>query len=237
MATKGGPNTIEDGLVLYLDAANTKSYPGTGTTWNDLSGNSNSGTLTNGPTFNSSNGGSVVFDGVDDFITLPLSLGLLNGTNEATLNIWLKLNSGRNGSGRSGIIQLSGFNNGNGSLYYYTDSARIGGIWLDIFRTDRVFTGDRQPTFDGTLWHNISITTTPGSNGWRMYLNGILRYSTTGQNTVSVNSNLFGGFRLGQNSGARDLWGNISQTQIYNRALTPEEILQNYNATKSRFNL
>jgi hypothetical protein len=63
-----GPNIVTDGLVLYLDAANQKSYPGTGTTWNDLSGNGNNGTLVNGPTFNSDNNGSIVFDGVDDYV-------------------------------------------------------------------------------------------------------------------------------------------------------------------------
>jgi hypothetical protein len=68
-----------------------------------------------------------------------------------------------------------------------------------------------------------------------MYLNGVLRYQTTGQNTVNVNSSLFGGFRLGQNNGTRDLWGNISLTSIYNRALTEQEVLQNYNAGLQRF--
>lgn len=232
-----GPNIVTDGLVLALDAANPLSYPGSGTTWNDLSGNGYSGTLVNGPTFNSGKGGSIVFDGVDDYIGLSSLLSLLNGTTEATLCIWLKLISGSNPSGRAGIIQLSGYNNSNGCLYYYTDALRVGGIWLDTFRTDRVFTGDWQPIVDGTQWHNLVVSTTPGVNGWKMYLNGILRYSTTGQNTVSVDSSLFGGFRLGQNSGGRDLWGNISICSIYNRNLSATEVLQNYNAIQTRFNL
>lgn len=66
MSIYGGPDIITDGLVFCLDAANSKSYPGTGTAWTDLSGNDNNGTLTNGPTFDSSNGGSIVFDGVND---------------------------------------------------------------------------------------------------------------------------------------------------------------------------
>ena len=64
---KNSPPIVTDGLVLYLDAANTKSYPTTGTTWNDLLGAISGGTLINGPTFNSANGGSIVFDGVDDY--------------------------------------------------------------------------------------------------------------------------------------------------------------------------
>lgn len=66
MATNGGPNIIQNGLVFALDAANKKSYPGSGTTWKDLSGNGNDGTLTNGPTFDSGNGGSIVLDGTND---------------------------------------------------------------------------------------------------------------------------------------------------------------------------
>jgi hypothetical protein len=236
MASIGGPNVVEDGLILTLDAANSRSYPGTGTTWSDLSGNGNNGTLVNGPTFDANNNGSIVFDGVNDFVTLSSSLDSLNGTTEASLNMWLKLNSGSNGSGRSGLINLTSHDNTNGNLYYYTNSTNVGGIWLNVFRTNRVYTGDWQPTVDATLWHNLTITTTPGVNGWKMYLNGVLRYQTTGQNTVNVNSSLFGGFRLGQNN-TRELWGNISLTSIYNRALTDQEVLQNYNATKSRYGL
>ena len=69
MAISYNPRTITDGLVLCLDAANSKSYPGSGTTWTDLSGNGNNGTLVNGPTYSSSNGGSLVFDGTNDYIT------------------------------------------------------------------------------------------------------------------------------------------------------------------------
>lgn len=150
--------------------------------------------------------------------------------------MWLKLNSGRNSAGNSGIIQLTGHNNSNGNLYFYTDSARVGGIWLNIFRTDRVFTGDWQPTFDGSNWHMLTVTSKPGSNGWKMYLNDDLKFQTTGQNVISVNSNLFDGFRIGRNS-SRSIRGRISTTSIYTKSLTLEEVKKNYNATKSRYGL
>ena len=67
MALHHSPRIVTSGLVLALDAADRNSYPGSGTTWTDLSGNANNGTLTNGPTFNSANGGSIVFDGTNDF--------------------------------------------------------------------------------------------------------------------------------------------------------------------------
>jgi hypothetical protein len=94
MSVIGGPDTITDGLVLYLDAANTKSYIGSGTTWKDLSGNSNDGTLTNEPTFDSGNSGSIVFDGVDDFVTTgqqldPIAFGLFaDSTSFWTVSSW-----------------------------------------------------------------------------------------------------------------------------------------------------
>jgi hypothetical protein len=83
-----GANVVTSGLVLALDAANTKSYPGSGTTWSDLSGNGNTGTLTNGPTFNSANGGSIAFDGIDDYTNLGLVTQLTNITN-VSVNAWV----------------------------------------------------------------------------------------------------------------------------------------------------
>ena len=73
MSLSRGPKIVTNGLVLYLDAANKKSYPGSGTTWTDLSGNNNTGTLTNGPTFDSNNGGSIVFDGTNDYVSNTMS--------------------------------------------------------------------------------------------------------------------------------------------------------------------
>ena len=81
-----GPKIVTNGLVLYLDAANKKSYPGTGTTWTDLSGLGNNGTLTNGPTFNSANGGSIVFDGVDDYVSVANNSSLNASTQ--TVSVW-----------------------------------------------------------------------------------------------------------------------------------------------------
>ena len=68
MAFNFSPKIVTNGLVLALDAANTKSYPGSGTVWSDLTPNGNNGALTNGPTFNSANGGSIVFDGTNDYL-------------------------------------------------------------------------------------------------------------------------------------------------------------------------
>ena len=97
MSSKCGPDINENGLVLFLDAANRLSYPGSGTAWSDLSGNSNTGTLTNGPTFSAGNMGSILFDGTDDYastgkVLVPRTGGFhidgwvyLNNTNTAKM--------------------------------------------------------------------------------------------------------------------------------------------------------
>jgi uncharacterized delta-60 repeat protein len=232
----GAPITTS-GLIMSFDGGNLVSYPVTGASIYDLSVSAYSGTLVNGPTYSVSGGGSLLYDGSNDYVTLPSSLSSLSGTSGASLSMWIKLDSGSNTSGQAGLIQLSSYNNSNGNLYFFTDASRVGGIWLDIFRTDRVFTGDWQPTFNGTNWHNLTVTCQSGSNGWKMYLNQNLAFQTTGPSVVSVDVSLFGGFRLGQNSTSRQLKGRIAICNIYNRVLSTNEVVQNFNAYRNRFGL
>ena len=95
----GPPVLVSAGLVLNLDAGNSSSYIGSGNNWNDLSGNNNTGTLTNGPIFNSANGGSIVFDGIDDVISFGNILNM--GLNSWTMSCWVKFDGG---SGTFGIM-------------------------------------------------------------------------------------------------------------------------------------
>ena len=90
MAGNNGPKIVRSGLQLHLDAADRKSYPGSGTTWFDLSGNSRHGTLLNGPVFNSGNGGYISFDGVDDYVNIPNATNLNNlGSQDFTVSMWV----------------------------------------------------------------------------------------------------------------------------------------------------
>ena len=231
MGAFGGPDIVTDGLVFAMDAGSERCYDGT-TTINSLVGSS-TGTLTNGVTYQSINGGVFDFDGSDDYISLPASLiTALHGGTEASICIWIKNDGVNNGVGTSGIIQLSGFNNSNGNLWFYSN----GYTYLDIFRTSRVSQVFANNTEVSTNWNLLTVTTVPGTNGWKCYMNGVLKSQTTGDSTVSV-ANIQGGLTLGRNSSSRYTNGKIAACQIYDTALTAAEILQNYNAQKSRFGL
>jgi len=232
MAYFTGPNIVTDGLVFAVDAGSTRSYPGSGTTGTDLI-NSETITLINGVGFTSTNGGSWDFDASDDYIDLPDSLITdLNGSTTASLCMWIKNDAVNNGSTTAGLIQLSGYNNGNGNLWFYSN----GYTYLDIFKTSRVETVFLNSIVPAQSWVMLTVTTKPGANGWKCYINGVLRKQVGGENTVSV-SNIQGGLTLGRSSSSRYTNGNISNCLIYNSELTAAEVLQNYNAQKSRFGL
>ena len=225
MAFNYSPRIIQDGLVLYLDAANTKSYPTTGTTWSDLSRRGNNGTLTNGPTFNSLNGGSIVFDGVDDYVSCGNNSNLQ--IEQGTISAWVKTTSP--GAGFRGIITKQN------NYGLFTNNSVL--VTYDWGNTQTRSTGIN--IADGT-WKNIamSFTTNTGtpSNNAIIYLNGSAILTTTikqSNNTVEVQL-----ARGGVSAGSTQLLnGNISTGLVYNRALSATEVLQNYNATKSRFGL
>ena len=224
MAIFYNSRTITDGLVLCLDAANPKSYPGSGTTWTDLSGNGNTGTLTNGPTYSSSDGGSIVFDGVDDYVNCGNST-TLNMSTETTLIHWLKF-SGAGWSPFIGKLTNSATNN-------YR-------VWLG---SDRGF--DVELTNDSFKPLFTLTSTELPLNSWcclgmRFKSDGTLSGFFNGikKNTVtkSIGPTNSGNFLIGTDNGVYG-GGSISCIQLYNRALSDAEIQQNFNATRSRFGI
>lgn len=211
------PKIVTDGLVLALDAANPKSYPGSGTNWNDLSGNGNNGTLVNGPIFDSSNLGSISFDGVDDRIETNFSISGI----ESTISIVLSTISSSPG-------------------YYIAQSTGIGGGRFLINATNgkdfglRIGSNTLTTTGEYNNWFILSVVRQ--ANGLTtFYKNGVV-VGTFTNTTPFVNGILvdIGGSRFVSN---RTTNSKISNVQIYNRALTPQEVLQNYNAIKGRYGL
>jgi len=236
----GGPNIVTDGLVLNLDAANIKSYVSGSTTWRDLSRGGNNGTLVNGPTYSSTNGGSIVFDGVDDYSQILDNPSLNFGLGNFTINCWIRIlnpnanfnfilskhsNPGSAGSEGVGFF-LSPHNTASGNVRtYIRDSNNIGGL---------IDGPPGQNLRDGN-WKNVSFILNRQSNSYTVINNfygNPVNLSSMGN--ISNNTSLF----LGGGGGGFSLLNiQYSIIQLYNRALSAQEILQNYNSTKSRFGL
>jgi hypothetical protein len=220
-----GPNIITDGLVLYLDAANTKSYPQTGTVWKDLSGNGNNGTLVNGPTFDSGSNGSIVFDGVNDYVSIPNIF--TSGPNSVCAWVY-----NTNLSVDTTVIGLWG-----GQYLLYMDTGGGG----DGYRVLYVLSGTPKATSTSNAnaienqWQNV-VSTFSGTE-LSLYVDGNhIQTVSFSFNTMDTSAN---NLTIGADStNLNRAWnGKINNVIIYNQALTPEEILQNYNATKSRYGL
>jgi hypothetical protein len=244
IATKG---VVQSGLVLNLDAGVSSSYPGSGTTWTDLSGNGNTGTLVNGVGYNSGNGGSLSFDATDDYVELNDS-NSLDLTTALTLSLWFN---------RGDILALAAGDQHN--LFVKGNSIAPGGDQVNYAMTLFGPTGGGRyawvhPTTGGAnisppsqiffanQWYNIAITHVSGSTPIP-YLNGVIQTNWTATNpSNALVANSFKGTICGdaeRSLGARAATfnGRMSNVLAYNRALTAAEISQNYNATKSRFGL
>ena len=227
MASSLGPNTSDSGLVLCLDAADKNSYIGSGTTWTDASNNGNNSTLTNGPIFDSSNGGNFSFDGTDDYVQTNLN----QNTNDAqiTWECWFWDNS------------TGGFVSNTAIISNYGASATTPYTSLHVFDTGTIFFGQRNSSgtevnaiystniCDGVWHHLVGVV---DSTNILLYVDGTVKASQ-GKISGITNSEqniVIGGNHLGRYQSCR-----IASAKIYNRALNATEILQNYNATKSRF--
>jgi len=240
MATNYNPRIITDGLVLCLDAANSKSYPGSGDTWFDLSGNGNNGTL-NGAGYDNGNGGSLSFDGNDDYSSVSSTNGLdLSGTSTSlTVSCWARTTD--TGLAFQNLVMWEDLADGNG----------IEPIRLTITSNSDNYPAFTLRNYDNTASSSLSALTLTSQNTYynivgtyngstqAIYVNGTLSNQTSYTGGIKVPADgtsakwIIGRGEL--TSAGRLLKGNIAQVSIYNRALTATEIQQNYLATKSRY--
>jgi hypothetical protein len=225
-----------------VDAGFTPSYPTTGTDWYDLSGNGNYGTLTNGPTFDSGNGGSIVFDGSDDYVSVP-NAGmetLLDGATSLSVSLWAYADA----INSNGTTLLCWPIHDSSAVPPYTI------FYLFLRNSDRavqssigngstrVIGAHRTTNIQLGEWFEIGFVWSQ-SSGLTHFLNGEMLSGTDTMNltlgTPGNNANLYIGTYNSNNS----YWhnGKISNVKIYNRVLTSTEVLQNYNAQKGRFGL
>ena len=234
MGLAHSPRVVTDGLVLCLDAANQKSYPGTGTVWTDLSGNSSNGTLTNGPTYDSANGGSIVFDGVNDYVeATPIIPSYL------TLSTWFKATGvPSTNDSAGGAIVVSSPQLYAGALQYYLSYSWVNQRMVFTIQGNNSFSFTSDNSIIRNTVHNITVTYDGSFK--KIYHNGQLLksdawttdpvYPTTGNINTQIGRWGYGGY-------ARHFNGNIYSAGIYDRALSAAEVQQNFNATRGRYGI
>jgi hypothetical protein len=236
------PKIVTNGLVLSLDAGNVKSYPGSGTVWYDKSGNGYNGTLTNGPTFNSDSGGCIVYDGTNDLVTTSYST---QGLTEFSTDVVFKTTTTYNTTQYYNCPSICGTAQGSGTS----------GDWLIAVKNGFLISYDELTGGNNNIDLNVYVS----NNNWyyaqvtkttsgivTYYLNGVKILTLSGRTsplrTTSLTSTIYGtswmvGSAFWTESAYRNFDGKISFNRFYNRALSDSEVLQNYNATKSRFGL
>ena len=212
---------VTSGLIMYLDAGLNASYPGSGTTWTDLSSNSNNGTLVNSPTYSSANGGSILFDGINNNVTTPLNTALGN----FTVCCWFKPTDSTNPA----YARLIDKNYLNG--FWLGKDASTSNSWGGGVREGSIPFGIFISLTDGQ-WN--FLTSIRSSTTHTLYGNGI---TNTASNTVPSTALDTTSLLIAQyiGGGGYNFKGNVAVVQVYNRALTSAEVLQNYNATKARY--
>jgi hypothetical protein len=214
-------NVVTSGLVLALDAGNLVSYGGTGTSWKDLTNLTTGTTLVNGPTYNTLNGGSILFDGTDD-VAILYGNPLITGTGDFTICCWVK--RGTTGGSADFIAGNYGPGNNGIELYYYQNKVILYATDVYIFSVI---------TVTDTNWHFVCVTRSSGVGN--IYFDGNL------DKTQSINVSIPGNnpFTIGNgyDYNSEALQGNISVCNVYNRALSAMEIQQNFNAHRGRYGL
>lgn len=239
---------VTDGLIVALDASVSRSYPGSGTTWTDLSGNGNNGTLVNGPTFNSGNSGSIELDGADDSISLGTQINSDITETDITVSFWTYLDST---SGDKSFAAMSSValnvpliiwydasvssrdNTGTGDVGGGTSNAIV--VMVSDTNSSKRFSTSNN-ALSASTWHNVSVVLDVTNNAFYTYIDGVEEAKYVSTNTSlgiksTSNSFIIGGAALAY------LDGRIANYQVYTKALTASEVLQNFNALRGRFGI
>jgi hypothetical protein len=233
-------NIIKDGLVLDLDAGKLQSYPRTGTLWNDVSGQGSVSTLVNGVTYSSSNGGVFVFDGIDDSARFLSTTTYQNFTN-ATFSIWCTFST--TVLDKIYTLMSNSIQSSNNHFWFYYDKRSAVPSFVNkwgfdfgngVTRSNISSTSTFIPTLN--TWYNLVATFDNGSVV--IYVNGVSVGSGSGVTTIAgSNAQIYtGGYFLATGAGVQFTWpGNLNQHLIYRKTLSATEVLQNFNATRSRY--
>lgn len=252
MAIHSGPNISENGLVLHLDASNAKSYPGSGTSWTDLSGVNSSSTLFNGVTFSSNNLGIFLLDGTNDYVEFPFNLSYVPALSNFSLEIWVKISSfptaapTPNGFGsvtKTGVLMGAAYYSGVALYWRGNASGTVCNVYAFIRGNDLY-----RPTTSYSLplnsWTNLVLVNNYSSSLFQYYVNGNLFNQVAGP-TQEYNSGLTptaGNLKINHpqiDSGGQDVYSYLtcdcSCAKVYLKALSASEVRQNFKALRGRF--
>lgn len=238
MSAYAGPNIVENDLVLFLDAANSKSYPGTGTNWTDVSGNGYNGTLTNGPTYSANNGGSIVFDGSNDYASLPSNFFIHSVSNPFSISLWFRSSQT---TGGTLFTQQNTTNPDSASGYVPVIYLRSDGkIRFEPFWTGATsnFTLSNSALNDN-IWHNLVATFSSGTA--KLYIDRTFQSQITSISQIGYASTYYylvgAGYAGARGLGTNYFTGNISNFKFYTKELVLAELQQNFNALRGRFGI
>ena len=219
------PRIVTDGIILYFDAGNIKSYSGSGTTWADISTNNHNATLTNGPTYNSGNGGYFVFDGINDHARIDSSFQV---STSATYSFEAWIFKTATGTNNAAMLISGGFGGDqDGMIVASEEFSTAGNLRITVNNgtcTAVYYNGVSQPLRGDSQGTDASYN-----------LNEWMHIAVTGINLTSVDG---GRHDIGQNNNnSNEFAGRISNLKVYDRELTALEVKQNFNALKGRFGL
>ena len=246
MAFHYSPKVVTDGLILYLDAANARSFSIGSSVWNDISkiGNGITGLLKNTATYSSVNIGTLTFDGFDFASGGYIDLGtptLLDISGNVSVSVWHKLITPVSAQAPYDTLYANGSaTQGRGAIVYYTGTAPgVNGIgtnkytWWQSGSDGNI--RSTSLTYSVGEWRNITVTRSGSTGNWAInfYINGNLDSSHTTTYNPGTNQatsiGRFGGYNGNHFS------GNISNVKVYNKALSASEVLQNFNVLKARY--
>ena len=229
MAFSHNPRIVTgDSLVLCLDAADKVSYPGSGTTWSDLSGNGNNGTFAGDPTFNSNYGGIIDFDGSGDYITIPDSSDWNIGTSDFAVEMWLNVDT----ISPASVALFNHYQSGNVDLRMIHHPSL--GLLFYVNNTTYPSTGQNAVTLTANAWHHIVFTRVAST--LKYYLDNSV-VATQANFTTNI-QDYSGALEIGRVEQSGILDGEIAITRFYvGEGLSQEEVNQNFNAQRGRFGI
>lgn len=244
MATTGGSNAVRSGLVLSLDAANARSYVSGSTTWYDVSGNNNNGSLSNSPVFGSLNNGILIFNGINHNVSVPNSNTYLTGS-YFTFSTWVNIPTTAAANTYYSILNKNNYNTNGISIIIGTgglasNQIQLSNIRMSVSGNIAVATQfTLSPIVPFNTWNQFTYTLNyDNTNTYlSLYINGSFRQTLTiGSGSFIGNTNSLSIGTPGPGNGTY-FSGSMANYQIYNRVLSADEIFQNYNSSKARFNL